>query len=111
MMNLKCVESGNIFRYNLSKFTFLLDSSSDDENETVFAWNKKTGEWNGFDSSNSDFENDETAFSFQDWTSKVSDILNLKWKKTNKSAKEKNMDENSSSGNDEFDSDTPLVAM
>ena len=111
MMNLKCVVSGNIFRYNLSKFTFLLDSSSDDENETVFAWNKKTGEWNGFDSSNSDFENDETAFSFQDWTSKLSDILNLKWKKTNKSAKEKNMDENSSSGNDEFDSDTPLVAM
>ena len=111
MMNLKCVESGNIFRYNLSKFTFLLDSSSDDENETVFAWNKKTGEWNGFDSSNSDFENDETAFSFQDWTSKLSDILNLKWKKTNKSAKEKNMDENSSSDNDEFDSDTPLVAM
>lgn len=111
MMNLKCVESGNIFRYNLSKFTFLLDSSSDDENETVFAWNKKTGEWNGFDSSNSDFENDETAFSFQDWTSKLSDILNLKWKKTNKSAKEKNMDENSSSGNDEFDSDTPLVSM
>ena len=111
MMNLKCVESGNIFRYNLSKFTFLLDSSSDDENETVFAWNKKTGEWNGFDSSNSDFENDETAFSFQDWTSKLSDILNLKWKKTNKSAKEKNMDENSSSGNDEFDSDTPLVAI
>jgi hypothetical protein len=89
----------------------LLDSSSDDENQTVFAWNKKTGEWNGFDTSNGDFENDENTFSFQDWTSKLSDILNLKWKKTNKNAKEKNMDENSSSDNDEFDSDTPLVAM
>jgi hypothetical protein len=89
-----------------------LDSSSDDENETVFAWNKKTGEWNGFESSNSDFENDENAFSFQDWTSKFSNILNLKWKKNKNSAKEKNMDENSSnSDNDEFDSDTPLVAM
>ena len=88
-----------------------LDSSSDDENETVFAWNKKTGEWNGFDSSNSDFENDENTFSFQDWTSKLSDIFNLKMKKTNKSAKDENMDENRNSDNDEFDSDTPLISM
>ena len=105
------LESGNIFMHDLSRLIFLLDFSSDDENDTVFAWNKKTGEWNGFDSSNSDFENDENTFSFQDWTSKLGDILNLKWKKTNKSAKETNMDENSSSGNDEFDSDTPLVSM
>ena len=88
-----------------------LDSSSDDENDTVFAWNKKTGEWNGFDSSNSEFENDENTFSFQNWTSKLSDILNLKMKKTNKSAKEQNMEENISSDNDEFDSDTPLITM
>ena len=89
----------------------MLDFSSDDENDTVFAWNKKTGEWNGFDSSNSDFENDENTFSFQDWISKLSDILNLKMKKTNKSAKDENMDENSNSDNDEFDSDTPLISM
>ena len=89
----------------------MLDFSSDDENDTVFAWNKKTGEWNGFDSSNSDFENDENTFSFQDWTSKLSDILNLKMKKANKSAKDENMDENRNSDNDEFDSDTPLISM
>ena len=97
--------------HDLSRLIFLLDSSSDDENDTVFAWNKKTGEWNGFDSSNSDFENDENTFSFQDWTSKLSDILNLKMKKTNKSAKDENMDENRNSDNDEFDSDTPLISM
>ena len=89
----------------------MLDFSSDDENDTVFAWNKKTGEWNGFDSSNSDFENDENTFSFQDWTSKLSDVFNLKMKKTNKSAKDENMDENRNGDNDEFDSDTPLISM
>ena len=54
---------------------------------------------------------DSNTFSFQDWTSKLGDILNLKMKKTNKSAKEQNMEENISSDNDEFDSDTPLITM
>jgi len=106
-LNMESFPSQNISSVN-NEF---LDSSSDDENETVFAWNKKTGEWNGFDSSNSDFENDENTFSFQDWTSKLSDILNLKMKKTKKSAKDENMDENRNSDNDEFDSDTPLISM
>ena len=93
---------------------FLQDSSdTDDENETVFAMNKKTGEWRSFDSDND--ETEENSNSFQNWIWKIGEKIHSKKKSThNNSAKEFDDDfwnGNGSSESDNLDSDTPLIAV
>ena len=91
-------------------------TSSDDENDTVFVWNKKTGEWKGFES-DSDYEHINsnevpTSFNIRDC---ISDFSTMHFKKKSQkdkfSSPEFELDGSILSDDDEFDSEAPLIAV
>ena len=95
-----------------TKNEFLHDLSlSDNENETIFAWNKKTGEWKGVES-DSDYEIvDANELPISNFRNCISNMNTMNFKrKSNKdkmNTQEIELDENVS----ESDSDAPLIAV
>ena len=96
---------------NNSSFT-----SSDDVNQTVFVWNKKTGEWKGFES-DSDYEHINsnevpTTFNFKACVPNFKTMqFKMKSQKDISNKSEFELDGKILSEDDEFDSEAPLIAV
>ena len=88
-------------------------SFSDNENETVFALDKKTGEWKSFEC---DYEyenvdqNSQPTYNFRECIPSFN-TLNFKKKSKKSDSEDIDLNENEETEFEEFDSDVPLISV